>query len=314
MKKLLVFGLLAGFSWPAMALERITVMLDWFVNPDQAPLIVAKQMGFFTAHDLDVEIIEPSDPSAAPRLAAAGKADLAFDSEPNLIMQRSENLPLIKVSTIIGSPLNNLLAKQDSGIGKLADFKGKTIGYSIAGYDTVILNTMLRTVGLSLDDVTTVNVNFAITQSLLAGKTDGIIGAYRIFENLELQQQGQKPLAFYPEDYGVPHYEEMILVAAEDKMHDPRFARFNAALAEAVNYMNEHPEEAWRQFISYKDGLDDPLNRASWEAVLPLFAKHPDRHDAAGYQAFASFLQKNGLTKAVIAVPVYQPPQVKVKP
>ena len=39
---------------PAVASEKITVLLDWFINPDHAPLIIAKEKGFFTAAGLDV--------------------------------------------------------------------------------------------------------------------------------------------------------------------------------------------------------------------------------------------------------------------
>ena len=40
---------------PATAAEKLTVLLDWFVNPDHAPLIIAKEKGFFKNHGLDVD-------------------------------------------------------------------------------------------------------------------------------------------------------------------------------------------------------------------------------------------------------------------
>jgi putative hydroxymethylpyrimidine transport system substrate-binding protein len=36
------------------AKNRLTVMLDWFVNPDHAVLIVAQEKGFFAAQNLEV--------------------------------------------------------------------------------------------------------------------------------------------------------------------------------------------------------------------------------------------------------------------
>ena len=39
---------------PAMAQDKVRVLLDWFVNPDHAALVVAKQRGLFTKHGLDV--------------------------------------------------------------------------------------------------------------------------------------------------------------------------------------------------------------------------------------------------------------------
>lgn len=298
--------LLVFLSPFALAADKLTVMLDWFINPDQAPLIIAIEKGFFAAHNLEVTLIEPSDTSVAPRLAAAGKVDLAVDSQPQLYLQRQEGLPLIKVSTLIDTPLNNLLARKDSGLAHLADFKGKVIGYSVPGFDTVILAAMLKSEGLSLDDVITVNVNWAITSSLLSKQVDGVIGAYRIFENIELQQKGVEVQAFYPEDYGIPLYDEMILVANESMQGDPRLARFNLALADATAWLLNHPEDAWQVFLGYKTGLDDALNRAAWQACLPRFSAAPGGHDELRYQRFAEFLSEQGLLPAPLTIPVYR--------
>ena len=41
----LVIGLSASFA--SLAREKISLMLDWYVNPDHAAIIVAQQKGFF---------------------------------------------------------------------------------------------------------------------------------------------------------------------------------------------------------------------------------------------------------------------------
>ncbi len=57
--------------------KPVTVLLDWFVNPDHVPLYVALEKGFFKKRGLDVTFIAPSNPNDPPKLVAAGKADLA---------------------------------------------------------------------------------------------------------------------------------------------------------------------------------------------------------------------------------------------
>ena len=47
---------------PARA-EKLTILLDWFLNPDHAPLVIALQNGYFRAEGLEVELIEPADPT-----------------------------------------------------------------------------------------------------------------------------------------------------------------------------------------------------------------------------------------------------------
>ena len=63
-------------AMPAGAAERLTVLLDWFVNPDHAALVIAKERGMFEEAGLDVSLVPPADPSAPPRLVAAGQAYL----------------------------------------------------------------------------------------------------------------------------------------------------------------------------------------------------------------------------------------------
>ncbi len=54
---------------PAAAQDKVRLLLDWFVNPDHAALVIAKQRGLFTKQGLDVEMIAPADPNAPPRVA-----------------------------------------------------------------------------------------------------------------------------------------------------------------------------------------------------------------------------------------------------
>ena len=41
---------------PVFAQEEITVLLDWFINPDHGPIIIAQEKGYFAEKQLKVEI------------------------------------------------------------------------------------------------------------------------------------------------------------------------------------------------------------------------------------------------------------------
>ena len=110
---ILAFGLNAA---PSYAAEKLTLLLDWFVNPDHAPLIIAKEQGFFKAAGLDDKLVAPSDPSLPPKLVAAGKADLAVSYQPQLHVQVSQGLPLIRIATLVSTPLNSLVVMKDGPI------------------------------------------------------------------------------------------------------------------------------------------------------------------------------------------------------
>jgi putative hydroxymethylpyrimidine transport system substrate-binding protein len=289
----------------ANAADKLTVLLDWFVNPDHAPLVVAKEGDYFARHGLDVDLIAPADPSAPPRLVAAGQGDIAVDYQPSLMLQVKEGLPLVRFGTLIASPLNCLIVLKDGPVKSIADLKGRKIGYSVASFQDAYLNAILKSGGLTRNDVTEVNVNFNLVTALLSGQVDAAIDGYRNFELIQLRQEGRPGLAFYPEEHGVPSYDELIYVVARDKQGDPRLPRFLAAVKEATDFIAAHPAEARDLFMKAHPDLNDALNREAFEATLPLFARDPAVLDVARYDRFAAFLKENGLLDAVPVIDTY---------
>ncbi|MAL79486.1 MAG: ABC transporter ATP-binding protein [Sneathiella sp.] len=300
MKRFLIPFVLAGLiqgAGTAAAAEKLTVLLDWFVNPDHATLIIAEEMGYFKDHGLEVEMIAPADPNDPPKLVAAGKADLAITYQPQLHMQVDAGLPLKRIATLVATPLNSLVVLEDGPIKSLSDLKGRKIGYSIGGFETALLSKMLEPHGITTDDVTLINVNFSLSPSLLAGQVDAVIGAFRNFELNQMDIEERPGRAFYPEEEGVPAYDELILVANSDKLEDARLKPFVDALEQAVQYLVNHPEESWKLFIEHNKALDDELNRRSFAATLPRFALRPAALDRGRYDRFAAFLMEQGLIR-----------------
>lgn len=298
MKKTLLCAALFAASGAASAADKLTLMLDWFVNPDHGALVIAEQRGLFAEQGLEVEMQEPADPSMPPKLVAAGKTDLAVSYQPQLIQDVVQELPLVRVSTLIGTPLNTLMVLADGDIETLADMKGKTIGTAISGgVGEATIGVMLGHSGVSMDDVEVINVGWALSSSLASGKVDAIYGGYRNFEMHQLAAEGYQGKAFYLEEEGVPPYDELVVVANRDSYNPELIARFNRALELATQYIVNHPEEAWQQFKTYKSAeeLDTDLNRNAWKDTLTRFALRPAAVDPARYDRYSEFLREAGV-------------------
>ncbi|MES0881302.1 ABC transporter substrate-binding protein [Roseibium sp. SCP14] len=296
-------GLLA--SAPVQAAEKLTVLLDWFTNPDHAPVITAQTMGFFEAEGLEVELIEPADPAMPPKLVAAGQGDIAISYQPTLHAHIEEGLPVSRIGTLVETPLNSLIVLKDGPIKELKDLKGKTVGFSVSGFEDAMLGQMLHSVDLTMDDVELINVNFALSPSLMSGQVDAVIGAYRNFELTQIEIEGKEGKAFYPEENGVPIFDELIYVVNKDKIDDPRFVKFMAAIEAATIFLTNHPDEAWNAFIEAYPNLNDELNKRAWADTLPRFAKRPSALDTGRYQRFAEFMAEAGLISKVVPVETY---------
>lgn len=261
---------------------------------------MAQQKGFFAENGLQVEIIEPADPSMPPKLVAAGQADLAVDYQPQLQMQVAEGLPLVRVGTLISTPLNSLVVLKDSGIEQIADLKGKKIGYSVSGFEDALLGAMLKSAHLSLNDVELVNVNWSLSPALFSGQVDAVIGAFRNFELNQMAIEKKPGKAFYPEEQGVPMYDELIVVANKNQLPVKKIRAFLTALEQASVYILNHPQQSWQAFVSYKpQDLDNELNRLAWRDTLPRLSLRPSALDNARYEKMAQFMQQQGLIKQV---------------
>jgi putative hydroxymethylpyrimidine transport system substrate-binding protein len=301
---LLLAALLAALT-PARANDKLTVLLDWFVNPDHAALVIAKEGGFFARHGLDVTFVEPADPAAPPRLVAAGQGDVAVSYQPSFYLTRQEGMKLVRVGAAIATPLNTLIVLQDGPVKTLADLKGKSIGYSVSGFEDVMVGAMLAKDGLSVSDVKMVNVNFALTEALVSRQVDAVVGGYRNFELTEMRLAGHPGHAFYPEDVGFPPYDELIYVTTPEKATDPRIRAFLDATEDATLFILNHTDEAWAMFVKAYPKLDDALNKQAWADTLPRLDQTPAAVDIGRYARMADYLKSQGLLKAVEPVGNY---------
>lgn len=295
-----------GLAAPAEAAPaKLTVLLDWLVNPDHAALVVAKEHGDFAAQGLDVDLIAPADPNDPPKLVSAGQADLGVSYQPQLHLQVAEGLPLVRVGTLIDTPLNTVITLADGPVKTLKDLKGRKVGYSVAGFEDAVLVAMLQHAGLEAKDVELINVNFALSASVLAGQVDAVVGGYRNFELNQMAIEGKPGRAFFPEEAGVPAYDELIVIAHKDKVKDARIRPFLNAVESATFFILNHPDEARQLFIKGRPELDDELNRRAWTDTLPRLSHAPSALDSGRYARFAQFLKERGLLKEVRPVSDY---------
>jgi putative hydroxymethylpyrimidine transport system substrate-binding protein len=288
--------------------KKVTLMLDWFVNPNHGPIVIAQQRGYFKAQGLEVVIQEPADPSMPPKLVAAGNVDLAITYQPNLIIDIAEGLPLVRSATLIATPLNTLMVLDNGKINSLSDLKGKKVGVAISGSEEATIGKMLETVNLNYKDVEIINVGWALSASLASGKVDAIWGGLRNFETNQLELEGFKAKSYFPEENGVPVYDELIFVANAKKYDAQMIRSFNKAIEQATTYIVNHPDDAWKEFVSYApDTLNNELNKRAWRDTLTRFALRPSAIDLKRYDDYAQFMFDNKLIKSVPNAKDYMP-------
>ena len=275
-------------------------------NQFETPFL--KKRNFFKDLNLDVEMIEPADPNDPPKLVAAGKLDIAISYQPQLHIQVDQGLPVARIGTLVSVPLNSLVVLRDGPIKKISDLRGKKVGFSVGGFEEALLSGMLQKYNINMSDVELVNINFSLSPSLIAKKVDAVIGAFRNFELNQMDIVNKPGRAFYPEEHGVPTYEELIYIANQKNKNNPIFDKFFNAIQKATLTIINDPVSTWKDFSSFRKGLDDELNKRAYKDTISRFALRPQAHDLKTYKNFGKFLKNKGIIKQDINVESFAKP------
>jgi len=195
---------------------KVTLALDWYPNANHAGLYVAQDRGYFAEAGLDVEIFTPADPTTVLQTVGAGRDSFGITYQADVLQARSQGVPIVSIAALVQHPLNCLMVLEDSPIQTPADLAGKTVGIAGVPSDEAFLDTMLRADGASIDDVDVVTVGYDLMPAVLSGRADAVIGVYWTHETILAEQQGAPVRYLRVEDWGVPDYYELVLVAGED--------------------------------------------------------------------------------------------------
>jgi len=300
MKHLIFTLALSLTTTPALAQDKLTIMLDWFVNPNHGPIIMAQERGYFAAANLEVEVITPADPNDPPRMVAAGRVDLAVSYQPELHLNARDGLGLVRVGTLIETPMTCLVVRADGPVQSVADLKGRKVGFAVAGLQEMLLDAMLTHNGVNPAEVEQINVGWSISPALMSGQVDGVIGAFRNFELNQMDIEGIAGRCFYPEAEGVPSYDELIYVARAEGMDRDKIARFLHATERATADILNDPAAMGEAFFATSAELRNELNSRAWRDTWARFASRPAAVDHGRYTRFEAFLLDQGAIDAVI--------------
>ncbi len=292
----IIFNLLLLAGLAGAAEENLKLMLDWFPNVDHLPIYVAKEKGFFAENGIKVDIISPSETSDALKLAASGHMDLAVSYQPQTIIAADQGISIKVIAPLVVHPLTTLLFLEGKGIKTPQDLSGKKIGYTVPGLMDVMLEAFAAINGIK--DYTPVNVGFTILPALVSNQVDAVMGPFKTYETVTMEQQGYMAQFFELEKWGIPDYEELIFVCSPNTLKKkPKAVKgFVMAMEKAQAFTTAHPQEALAIYLKAVPEADKKIETRAFELTRPYFAVKTS-HDLAQWQAFADFSLKHGLIK-----------------
>ena len=202
-------------------------------------------------------------------LSSAGQADLATNSETQALRGSYANPDLRFIFTVAECPYR-IVARRSAGITRLADLRGKRVATQLESSGEYFLGAMLRTVGLTVDDVTLVHF-MAHTDSPLSqvpeALKNGRIDAVALWEPQPHRAKvaiGADAIEFCDP---AAYTEKFNLCTRQANLDDPamrvRIVAFVGALITAAQRLKAEPEAGWR-LVAKAAGLDIETVRGSW--------------------------------------------------
>jgi ABC-type nitrate/sulfonate/bicarbonate transport system substrate-binding protein len=288
---------------------RVSLMLDWYPNGDHAGIYAAAAQGYERAQGIQVDIQVPADPTSALKAVAAGKVDFAVSYEPEVLLARAQGLPVVAVMAMVQRPLNSIIALPGSGITRPRDLVGKRVGTDGLQSTQDVLDTVLRADGVDPRQVTTVDVSEDNVAALLAHKVDAIVGAYWNWEAVEIQGKdgGRYPDVMRVDDWGVPSYDELVLVTSDRlaQTEPDLVRRFVAAEVAGETYAKDNPDGAVRDLLAANKDLDSTLVSRSVHLLQPVWqadAPAVGVMDARQWSSYEQWMQQQGLLDKAVPI------------
>ncbi len=282
------------------ASREATLALDFQPNAVHAGIYVAP----FAEHGIDLTIQEPSASTDAPKLLAAGRADLAILDIHDLAIARQRGIPVVGVGAVVQRPLAAVIAGDGAQTASPADLEGGTVGVTGLPSDDAVLDAVLSDSGVDPSAVERVTIGFDSIAALSAGKVDAATAFWNA-EGVALRGLGVPTREFRVDDHGAPRYPELVIVTGEETLAEDRQLVDDALEAIAAGYeaVPADPEGALDELIEGVPELDRDEQRAQLDALLEADAFTPPVDlDRAVLEDWAAWDLEQGIVERQIDV------------
>ena len=292
--------------------NSVSLQLQWVTQAQFAGYYVALDKGFYEAEGLDVTILAGGPDIAPPQVLAGGGADAMLNWMPSALAAREKGLPVVNIAQPFKKSGLMLTCWKDTGITKVEDFRGKTIGVWFFGNEYPFLSWMSQ-VGIptegGADGVTVLKQGFNV-DPLLNREAD-CISTMTYNEYGQVIDAGVNPdelVTFKYEEQGVATLEDGIYVL-EENINDPVFVdkmvRFVRASMEGWKYAEANAEEAAGIILDNDEtgAQNEAAQIRMMGEIAKLTAGSTGALDVADFDRTVATLLSGGSDPVISAVP-----------
>jgi NitT/TauT family transport system substrate-binding protein len=274
MKKLLLVLCATILASPAMAADKVTLMLNWYVYGEHAPFYYGKEKGIYAKEGIDLEIQEGRGSGTVTQVVAAKTMNFGYVDVPTMMRAAVKGAPVTSVGIALQTSPMSAMGFVEKNIKKPADIKGKTVATTPGDSMSQIWPLFLKKTGLKEGDFKIVSGD-ATTKlnAVINGQADLLLG-YVMDQSMKIKDATGKdvfPIKFA--DYGINLVSSGIIVNKDYlKENEALVRRFMAATVKSIEEASKHPKEAAQSILNAnpKGGKIETLTQG-FELTIPLY-------------------------------------------
>lgn len=228
---------------PTQEVERYALNFAYMPNYNSMWVVMAAQnLGYFDEEGLDVTLYEFADGPTEISAMESGSIDLAYIGNGAHKLCAAGKCDIFAFSHLGDAEM--VIGRTSSGIEKIEDLKGKTVGYSSGTSSETMLNLALTQAGLTMDDIVAYDME---TSNMVTAMVSGTLDAcstwspntWQILGAMDDAVRLATPMDYIDISVAISSF---IVMDSFLKEHRDVVVRFTRALMKAMDYAA--PEEA----------------------------------------------------------------------
>ncbi len=255
--------------------SRTTLLLNWYANPYHTPIFVAKALGYYDEKNIQLAILEPTDPSDVTEIVGLGKVDFGVKAMIHTVAARAKGYDVTSIGTLLDEPPTGLIALKSSGIKTFQDIAGKRIGY-IGEFGKKIIDDLAKLAKIPADSYETVRIGMNVTDAICRNIIDAGIGFIN-FQCVELEYlRGEINFLRIDElaDLGCCCFCSVQFIVPDEMLKQPELIKnFLHATQRGARFTTEKPDEAYELLCQMKPNLRTEMYHKIFIRSLPFFSR-----------------------------------------